>query len=78
MTDDFKNHKIIDYDIGEDIMVLLTDNNKVFWSGIRIAYKPELMKIPEEEKITHIGACFRCVVAVSESGNIYFKNKYMK
>jgi len=59
-------------------MVLLTENNKVFWSGIRIAYKPERLKIPEEEKITHIGACFRCVVAVTESGNIYFKNKYMK
>ena len=59
-------------------MVLLTENNKVFWSGIRRAYKPERFKIPEEEKVSHIGACFRCVVAVAESGNIYFKNKYMK
>ena len=59
-------------------MVLLSDNNKVYWSGIRIAYKPELFKIPQEEKITMVGACYRCAVAVAESVNIYFKNKYMK
>jgi hypothetical protein len=59
-------------------MVILTDDNRVFWSGIRIAYKPEIFKIPEEETINAVGACFRCAVAVADSGNIYFKNKYMK
>ncbi len=59
-------------------MIIQTGDNKVLWSGIRIAYKPEYLKIPENEKISGIGACFRCAVVYTESGNIYFKNKYTK
>lgn len=28
-------------------------------------------------KITHIGCCYRCVVVVTEEGDIYFRKKFV-
>lgn len=39
----------------------------MYWSGQRVAYKPEHLKIPKEVKIKHIGAAHGAVCAVSSS-----------
>lgn len=38
---EFGNANIIDLAVGEDIVAVLLDNNEVFWSGMKIAYKFE-------------------------------------
>ena len=66
VNEDFANQKIVDFDIGEDIMAILLNNNEVYWSGIRMAYKPERLKLPKDiGKIKKIACCFKCVVVVT-------------
>jgi len=36
----FKGENVVDYSVGENSSVILTDKNKVFWSGMGLAYKP--------------------------------------
>ncbi len=79
ITEDFGGKKILDFEIGEDIMVILLEDNEVFWSGIKMAYKPEKLKLPNSiGKIKLIGACFRCVVVVDENNQMFFKNAFVK
>jgi hypothetical protein len=41
VMEDAGKSKIVDFWVGEDITAFLLDNNEVWWSGIRMAYKPE-------------------------------------
>lgn len=41
VNEDFKDHKIMQYDVSEDLAAVLLDNNEVYWSGSKLAYKPE-------------------------------------
>lgn len=86
VNEDFKKYNVLQYDVGEDITALLLDSNDVYWSGSKLAYKPERYFIhhiarfklpPGIAKITHLGTCFRCVVVATEDGKLYFKNKFM-
>lgn len=78
VNDNFQDKKIIDFAVGEDITVVLLDTNEVYWSGSKIYYKPEKLRLPDGiGKITHIGTCHRCVVVVTDDGNIYFTQKYV-
>jgi len=47
---------------------------------MRIAYKPELLKLDYDKigKIKLIGACSKCVVVVTEENKIFMKNAYIK
>lgn len=66
VNDDFKNSRIVDYDIGEDVTAILLDNNEVMWSGMKLAYKPERLKLPKDiAKIKQVAVCFRCVVVLT-------------
>ena len=70
VNEDFVNQKIVDFDIGEDIMAILLNNNEVYWSGIRMAYKPEKLKLPKDiGKIKKIACCFKCIVVVTGKKN---------
>lgn len=43
-TEEFAPHaKIVDFAVGENIVGILFDNNEVYWSGKKIAYRPEKM-----------------------------------
>ena len=41
----FKGQKIVDYDISEDSMIVLLENNEVYWSGMKLEYQPTLLKL---------------------------------
>ncbi len=41
----FKGEKIVDFDISEDIMVVLLANNEVYWSGMKLEYAPTRFNI---------------------------------
>jgi len=66
VNDDFKSSKILDYDIGEDVTAILLENNDVFWSGSKLAYKPEKLKLPKDvAKIKQVAVCFRCIAVLT-------------
>lgn len=73
-TENFpENAKIVDFAVGNNILGILLDNNEVYWSGKRIIFHPERMKLPENiGKIKHIGACHHSIVVVDENNKIYF------
>jgi hypothetical protein len=37
----FGGKNIVDFSVGEDVTAILLDSNEVYWSGSKIAYKPE-------------------------------------
>jgi len=79
VNEDFIGKKIVDLDIGEDIMVILLETNEVFWCGIKMAYKPELLRLPSDiGKIKSVGACYRCCAVVTEDNQIYMKNAFVQ
>jgi hypothetical protein len=51
-------------------------DGRVFWSGWRIAYKPTLVILPSEEKVTTLGAVNRRFAVVTDTGSVYMKNKF--
>lgn len=36
VNDEFKGQKIVDFAVGEDLIAILLDNNKVHWSGSKM------------------------------------------
>ena len=60
-------------------MIFLLDNNRVYWTGMRIAYKPEMLKLDYDNigKIKKIAACSDALAVVTEDNKIYFKNNFI-
>lgn len=50
-NDAYKGQKVVEFDVGEDTLVLLTDKGQVFWSGVDLAYKPIKWELPADVKI---------------------------
>lgn len=36
----YKDNKVVDFDLGEDTLVILLDNNEVYWCGMKFHYEP--------------------------------------
>jgi len=77
INDDIKDLKIIDYKLGENIMIVLAEDNKVFWSGLRLAYKPEPLNLKTDKKVKAIGACYGAVAVVLEDNTVLMKNQFL-
>lgn len=41
----FEGHKIVDYALGEDTVVVLTEDGKVYWAGMKINYEFKPMNL---------------------------------
>lgn len=41
VNESFQGKNIIDFCVGEDVVAILLDSNEVYWSGMKLAYKPE-------------------------------------
>lgn len=66
VKEDFQNYKVLDFAVGEDITAVLLENNLVFWSGSKLAYKPEKMRLPKDiANIKQIAVCFRSVAVLT-------------
>lgn len=37
---EMENLKIVDFDLGENVTVMLTDNGEAWWSGMKLVYRP--------------------------------------
>lgn len=74
-----KGKKIVDFDLGEEISVLLTgkifclmygvwklkDTNEVFWSGLKLALEPQQLDFPTDKKIKRVSVANPYIVAVT-------------
>ena len=70
LNDDLKDKKIIDFDVGENIVVLLLETHEVYWMGLRLAYKPELLKLAEDTKVRAIAACHKSAAVLTGLMNL--------
>ena len=39
-TEDIGNHKIVDFELSEDMLIFKLDNGDIYWCGKRAAFKP--------------------------------------
>lgn len=78
INDLFKGDKIVDFDISEDIMVILTDKNEVYWSGMKLEYQPSLLKLDPSVKVTQVTACRKSIGVLTEDNRIFMKNEFVK
>lgn len=60
-------------------MIILLDNNEVWWTGMRLEYRPKLMKLPYSSmgKIKIIAAGQRTLSVVDEFNQIYMMYEYL-
>lgn len=65
-----KGKKIVDFDLGHEISVILTDSNEVFWSGLKLVYTPTKVSFPTDKVIKSVAATSPSVVAITEDGEI--------
>jgi alpha-tubulin suppressor-like RCC1 family protein len=65
-----KGKNIVDFDLGQDISVILTDSNEVYWAGLKLVYAPEKVNFPTDKKIKSVTAASPSVVALTEDGEI--------
>ena len=45
-TEDIGDHKIVDFEISEDILIFKLDNGDAYWCGKKAAFKPEKIVLP--------------------------------
>lgn len=69
--------KVVDYDLGENTLLILTDKNEVFWSGLELAYKPVKFDLPENEKVVKIVASKDSFAVYTDKNKIYSFNDFI-
>ncbi|KRX03451.1 Regulator of chromosome condensation 1/beta-lactamase-inhibitor protein II [Pseudocohnilembus persalinus] len=74
----FKDHSIVDFSVGENSLVILTDNNEVYWSGLDLAFKPIRWEIPTDKKIKQVVASKDSFAALTEDGYLYSYNNFVQ
>ncbi|EGR32219.1 regulator of chromosome condensation, putative [Ichthyophthirius multifiliis] len=72
----YKGQNIVDFDTGKNTLVILTDQNQVFFSGLELAYQPIKWEIPSNEKIIKVTASEDSFAALTENGTLYQFNQY--
>lgn len=69
--------RIVDFDIGSNTLVFLTESNEVFWAGLGIAFKPLRLNVPKNKKIKLIAAGKDSVVAVTDTNELFSRNPFL-
>jgi hypothetical protein len=57
VTEGIKNQKVVDFDISENVIVIKLENGEVWWSGMKLVFRPEKLPIDITTKPGVIGAC---------------------
>jgi alpha-tubulin suppressor-like RCC1 family protein len=60
-----------DFAIGENSMVILTDENEVYFSGLSLAYKPIKEEIPADKKVKKVSCCKNSIFILTEDNILY-------
>lgn len=70
-----KGKKIIDFDLGNDISVILTENNEVYWAGLKLVYEPQRVDFPEGLNIKKVAVTNPSISVITEDNQIYCSDK---
>ena len=57
--------KVIDFEVGEDTVVVVTEDEKVYWAGMKINYELKLMPLETEAKVVKVVAAHRTVFVLT-------------
>jgi len=76
MADNLITAPIVEYDISEMANICRLADHSVIWAGLKLAYQPERLPIPEGVKIRTVGASDRGIAAISEDNEIYTRGKF--
>jgi len=66
-----QSKKVVDFDLGEDISVILTDDGQAYWSGLKLALEPEQIILPQGVKAKRVSVANPYYVVVAENNDIY-------
>jgi len=75
---EIEGQRIVDFDLGEEISIFLTNENQVYWQGLKLSTKPTRLYIPDHKKIRKIGAAGSSIIAVGEDNRVYMKNSFLE
>lgn len=71
----FSGKKVLDFSLGENSMIIMCENNEVYFSGLGLAYKPVRWELPENKKIKLVSCGNNCLFAVSEDNVVYTNSR---
>jgi hypothetical protein len=46
--------RVVDYDIGENLAVALTEDGRVWWWGLRLVWSPRPLELATKAKVTRV------------------------
>lgn len=72
----FQGEKIRDFDLGQDTLLVLTENNKVYFSGLDLTFKPQPFDVPTDKKIVGLNASADSMAVLTEEGKIFSLANY--
>lgn len=68
---ELEGKKIVDFELGENISVFRTDQDKVYVAGIKMWWNPQQLKVPEGEELTGVFAGGSFAGYITNSANVY-------
>lgn len=74
----FGGKKIIAFDLSENTAVALTDDNTVYYWGLRLLWEPELLRLPSNKRVTRVAAASDSVGVVTEDNQLYTKLNFVE
>lgn len=78
MMQDLLTSEILEYDLGEMVNVIRLADNNVIWSGLKLAFTPELVPLPEGTVVKTVGAFDRGFAVVTDKNEIYQKGYFFE
>lgn len=75
VDENFFGKKIKDFDLGENSLLILTEDNKVYFSGLALSYKPVEWVLPTKAKVTKLHASYETFGVLTEENKIYAFNE---
>ncbi|CAK67486.1 unnamed protein product (macronuclear) [Paramecium tetraurelia] len=70
------NEKVVDFDLGYNLSLFLTDQNRIYLSGYDETYVPRPIDLPKDEKILKFSASNNSFAILTDK-NFYTSNEYV-
>lgn len=70
-TEEIGDKKVVDFDSGEEISVILTEDGEAYWFGLKLALDPERINLPKGVKAKSVAVANPYYIVVTENNEIY-------
>jgi len=65
------NGKVVDFDSGEQISIILTDSGEAYWFGLKLALQAEQIILPKGVKAKKVAIANPFYIVVAENNDVY-------